>query len=432
MRNIADSPPYRWAALAAIAMFALYAATLAPSTAMWDTSEYMVAAKALGIPHPPGNPLFVLIAYLFGTLPIATGFAVRINLLAAAASAAAAGMWFLIANEVTRRIFPARWAQLTGAAVCTLAGATSFTVWNQSVVNEKVYTLALLQLTLVVWLPAVRWTRQPAGVAADRRLIVIAYLLALGYTIHPAGYLAAPCVVAVVVLLAPKTFLRGRMVAQAIAATAFGLSLFAFEPIRSANSPALNEGEPTACVNGFAVKCTLTAVTFERLRAQISRDQYGKPDLSARQAPFGAQLGMWWQYFSWQWFRDPHGQFPSAQLALALCVVILACAGAVVHARTDRTSFVLIAVLLFTLTPALAAYLNFRSTAARNRPASGRACRAKCATATISVSGASRASASGWGSGSSHAGARLPNACGGRARWSSPCRCSPWRSFPSR
>ena len=85
-------------------MFALYAATLAPSTAMWDTSEYMVAAKALGIPHPPGNPLFVLIAYLFGTLPIATGFAVRINLLAAAASAAAAGMWFLIANEVTRRI----------------------------------------------------------------------------------------------------------------------------------------------------------------------------------------------------------------------------------------------------------------------------------------------------------------------------------------
>ena len=32
-----------------------------PTTAMWDTSEYTAAAKALGIPHPPGNPLFVLI-----------------------------------------------------------------------------------------------------------------------------------------------------------------------------------------------------------------------------------------------------------------------------------------------------------------------------------------------------------------------------------
>ena len=85
-RGADDQPPYRWAALVSLAVFALYAATLAPSTAMWDTSEYMAAAKVLGIPHPPGNPLFVLVAYLFGTLPVATSFAVRINLMAAAAS----------------------------------------------------------------------------------------------------------------------------------------------------------------------------------------------------------------------------------------------------------------------------------------------------------------------------------------------------------
>lgn len=354
-----ERPPYRWAAAVAVAMFALYAATLAPSTAMWDTSEYMVAAKVLGIPHPPGNPLFVLIAYLFGQLPIAKDFAVRINLLAAAASAASAGMWFLVANEATRRLFTVRWAQLVAAAVCALAGATSFTVWNQSVVNEKVYTVALLQLTVVVWL-AMRWTRRPEGAAANRLLIVIAYLLALGYTIHPAGYLAGPCVLAVVLLLAPRTFLRWRMLLQAAAATAFGLSLFAFEPIRSANHPALNEGEPTECVSGFALKCTLTAGTVERLRAQISRDQYGKPDLSTRQAPFGAQLGMWWQYFTWQWYRDPHGQHPSTQMTLALLAIVLAISGAAVHARTDRTGFVLMAVLLFTLTPALVFYLNFK------------------------------------------------------------------------
>src|ERR1019366_4593755 len=58
-----DAPPYACAAVVALAVFVLYAATLAPSTAMWDTSEYMTAAKVLGIPHPPGNPLFVLIAY---------------------------------------------------------------------------------------------------------------------------------------------------------------------------------------------------------------------------------------------------------------------------------------------------------------------------------------------------------------------------------
>jgi hypothetical protein len=353
------APPYAWAALVALSVFALYAVTLAPTTAMWDTSEYMAAAKDLGIPHPPGNPLFVLIAYLFGTLPIAREFAVRINLLAAAASAASAGLWFLIAHEVTRKLFAERWAALTAAAVCALAGATSFTVWNQSVVNEKVYTLSLLQLTVVIWL-TVRWTRQPSGASADRMLIVIAYLLALGYTIHPAGYLAGPCIAAVVLLLAPRTFLRGRLIAQAAIATGFALSLFAFEPIRSANHPGLNEGEPTACAAGFALKCTLSVDTLERLRAQVSRDQYDKPALSVRQAPLGAQLGMWWQYFTWQWFRDPHAAHPSAQLALALLAVLLALTGATVHARADRPTFVLMAALVGTLTVALVFYLNFK------------------------------------------------------------------------
>ena len=354
-----DRQPYRWAALVALAVFALYAATLAPSTAMWDTSEYMAAAKVLGIPHPPGNPLFVLVAYLFGTLPIASAFAVRINLMAAAASAASAGLWFLVANEVTRKLFAERWAQLAAAAACAIAGATSFTVWNQSVVNEKVYTLALLQLTVVIWL-ALRWTRQPAGAAADRLLVVIAYLLALGYTIHPAGYLAAPCIVVAVLLLAPRTFIRWKLIAQVAAVTVFGLSLFAFEPVRSANHPELNEGEPTACVSGFALKCTFTRQTYDLLNAQISRTQYAKPDLSARQAPFSGQLGMWWQYFTWQWFRDPNAQHPVAQMALALLAVALAIVGARAHARADRASFALIAALLFTLIPALVFYLNFK------------------------------------------------------------------------
>ena len=48
-----DAPPYAWGALAAGCIFVLYLATLAPTTAMWDTSEYIAAAKVLGLPHPP-------------------------------------------------------------------------------------------------------------------------------------------------------------------------------------------------------------------------------------------------------------------------------------------------------------------------------------------------------------------------------------------
>src|ERR1035437_4396155 len=82
---------------------------------------------------------------------------------------AEAGIWFLVAHEVTKGLFARRGARLISAAVCALVGATSFTVWNQSVVNEKVYTVSLLQLTIVVWL-ALRWSRNPAGAAGDRAI----------------------------------------------------------------------------------------------------------------------------------------------------------------------------------------------------------------------------------------------------------------------
>src|SRR3712207_1643787 len=131
-------PSYLAATIASVAVFALYLLTLAPSTAMWDTSEYIAAAYTLGLPHPPGNPLFVLIGRVFAVLPMPGNVAVRINVLAALSSAVSAGMWFLITERVLVSWFPMRWQRVVGGAIATIIGATAFTVWNQSVVNEKV------------------------------------------------------------------------------------------------------------------------------------------------------------------------------------------------------------------------------------------------------------------------------------------------------
>src|SRR4051795_13070655 len=130
------SPSYRSAAIAALAVFALYVVTLSPSTAMWDTSEYIAAAYTLGLPHPPGNPLFVILGRVFSILPIASSIAVRINILAAICSAVSAGMWFLVTERVLVSWFPQRWQRILGGVRAALIGATAFTVFNQSVVNE--------------------------------------------------------------------------------------------------------------------------------------------------------------------------------------------------------------------------------------------------------------------------------------------------------
>src|SRR3712207_2634105 len=110
-------PPDLAAAIAAAAVLTLYLLTLAPSAAMWDTSEYIAAAFTLGLPHPPSNPLFVLIGRVFAVLPIPGSVAVRINILAALSSAVSAGMWFLITERVLVSWFPFRWQRIVGGAL---------------------------------------------------------------------------------------------------------------------------------------------------------------------------------------------------------------------------------------------------------------------------------------------------------------------------
>src|SRR5438309_6732910 len=113
-------PSYVPAAIAAALVFILYLVTLAPSVAMWDTGEYMAAIKVLGIPHPPGNPFFMLLGHAFASIPIPVSYAARINILAALSSACSAGFWFLITERITARWIDVRWQRLVVAAAGTL------------------------------------------------------------------------------------------------------------------------------------------------------------------------------------------------------------------------------------------------------------------------------------------------------------------------
>src|SRR5690606_28759332 len=94
-----DRPSYGVATVTALAILLVYLLTLAPSTALWDASEYVAAAYTLGIPHPPGNPLFILIGRVVALLPFGDGVALRLNVLTAVCSAAAAGCWFLVVEH---------------------------------------------------------------------------------------------------------------------------------------------------------------------------------------------------------------------------------------------------------------------------------------------------------------------------------------------
>ena len=402
----AVKPPYLMAGCVSLGALILYVLTLAPTTQFWDTSEYIAAANTLGIPHPPGNPLFVLMAHVFGLLPLARAYAERINLFAAATSAISAGCWFLVAERWLRSFVPALWPRRFAALAGAIVSATAFTVWNQSVVNEKVYTLSLLSIALILWL-IVRWDDQPAGQAHDHHLLLIIYLLALTATNHMMGVLVGPVVI---ILLYPplkkqrplsdaerslewSQFLvftsvwallmtlglegwtpiavAGVVFAAALAyaimagnasfavaallVAVVGISVYTYLPIRAHFYPPINEGEPT---------------TWKALWDVIFRVQYGKPSIfdNPTQPPGADNLGhtaaLYWaqlvnyaQYFSWQFAHDWSDRL---QRVLAVVFAFVGGIGALRHWRADKRTALAMTVLMFTFTFMLVFYLNFK------------------------------------------------------------------------
>src|SRR2546428_758507 len=150
-----ERPPYLMAALVALGTLILYVLTLAPTTQFWDTSGYIAAAKVLGIPHPPGNPLFTLVAHTWGMIPWAANYGVRIKLFAAVTSAVAAGCWVLKdernVGAEERRLEWTQWVVFT--AVYGLIVATGLESWKPFALAVVLYASALL----FAWWHANNW-----------------------------------------------------------------------------------------------------------------------------------------------------------------------------------------------------------------------------------------------------------------------------------
>jgi len=351
-------PPYAWAAVAGLAVFTLYAWTLAPTTQFWDTSEYIATAHILGIPHPPGNPLFVVLARAWELLLAPTGLsvAVRINLFSAAMSAAAHAFWFLLAHRILAFYSENERFRLIGAGVAVLISATAFTVWNQSNVNEKVYTVSLFTIALLSWL-AFRWRDNLGQGKDDNLLVLMVFILALSVGNHLMAFLAAPALFLFILMVHPRVLLNWRLYAAAAAVAVVGLSIHLFLPLRASLDPVINEADPS---------------TWGALWDSLLRKQYDKPSILLspidRESPrtFGllmAQIGNYLQYFDWQWARSVAGNasfFGGSRPLYTLLFAGLGIFGAWTHYRKDRTSWAYVAVLFLTLSLGLTFYLNFK------------------------------------------------------------------------
>ena len=358
-------PPYREGALLGLAIFGLYILTLAPTTAWWDASEYITTGHLLGIPHPPGNPLFVSIARVWSLLlaPLGLPVAVRINLLAAATSSVATFFFFLVGHRVLSTAIEERWMLTVGAACGAVMGATAYTVWNQSTANEKVYTVSVAVIAAVSWL-ALRWYDRRGEPAGVRALLLALYLMVLGASNHLMSVLPAPALGLFVLLAGPAVLLTRRFWVRAIPLVVLGISFNLFLPIRAAQDPIINEGDPIceSAVGAVVAVYTNGKAGCPALAQSLSRAQYAKPPMADRQAPFGHQFLNYFQYFDWQWARGADlSEVPmGARLPATMLFMAMGFMGLLVLWRTDRMIFTYLAGLAVTLTVGLVVYLNFK------------------------------------------------------------------------
>jgi hypothetical protein len=288
----------------------VYLKTLAPTVTLVDSGELIVAARWLGVAHPPGFPLYVLLAHLSTLLPFGN-VAERVNFASALFAALASGLAALLVAEAMitkppqdRKRVPGRKDKhRPGAAkgseqgynrlpvilkagapiLAGLALAWSRTLWAYATITE-VYTLNTL-LLVAIFLLMIIWRRgiyaaratQPAAAAPsgtssaipppllgrlgpDAALYIAAFIFGLALGVHHVTVgLTLPALGAFVLATEGWSFFKSLRLLRAAIISFAGLAIYLYLPLAASRSPVLNWGDP---------------VTLRRMWDHISGKQY--------------------------------------------------------------------------------------------------------------------------------------------------------------
>lgn len=221
---------WRWAALVALALVAVvYWRTLAPTVTLGDSGSFIAVAHTFGVAHPPGYPLWCLLAHGFTWLPWGTT-AWRVNLLSAVCAVATVWLLYLTAWRLTR--------SRPAALVALLVLAFSDIFWSQAVIAE-VYTLNALLCACALYC-AVR-LRQ-----SGRRswLYALSLTSGLGLANHPIFILTVPVFGVWAIWRHWRMLLQLRVSAACIALVLVGVLFYAYLPWRARTQPPVNWGNP--------------------------------------------------------------------------------------------------------------------------------------------------------------------------------------------
>ena len=285
-----------------LVVLAVYTYTLAPSVTLEDSGELVVASDYLGVPHPPGYPIWTLLTWFFQwvfhfmTYHGHPNPAWAVNWFSAVAGAAACAVLALLVSrsggDMIRRISSMQGVlnyeaqsliSCVGGIASGLLLAFSHGMWSQSVIAE-VYSLNIF-FEMLLLLLTYQWLCRPHHY---HLLYIIGYVFGLGLTNHQTLMFILPGLgiagILRLVLLVDEEGTHGSLFTDLViripvilACVALGVSFYLYMPVSSEQNPPMNWGYART-MEGF--KHAITRGQYERIQpAQIFED----PGLFAKQ-----------------------------------------------------------------------------------------------------------------------------------------------------
>lgn len=417
MSSSHDRFHWRGAIAVFLATQVVYLLTLTVSCPFWDSGEYIATSYILGVPHPPGTPLYVLIGRIAAMIPLFEMVATRVNWLSALASSVCASFLYLSTVEIYARwVQPtrgsmreesetaddtsSRWVAFFAGAVA--AGFTAFgrTFWDNAI-EAEVYALSSAITAAAFWL-ILRWARPGDRGSRTGMFVLLYYLACMSMGIHLGTFLVLPGIVLFALIVDRRIF--GESVTSALFvaglaillhpgllptlgikfwAPTFGgvvvLSIISiFRPLHASLRPG---GILTWCAIAAAlgisthfyllIRAGLDPAineadpsNFEALWKVLIRDQYRPANpFTERKAALGIQLT---RHF-WDYARDQYSLGVRPLWLGQMIPYLIGTAGLIGHALRDRKSFVLLFVTYAITSFGLVFYLNFSAQEVRPR-----------------------------------------------------------------
>jgi hypothetical protein len=179
----------------------VYTLTLEPTMPFWDCGEFIASAYKLEVGHPPGAPLFMMIARLFSAFVDPSQVPFMVNFLSALSSGATIMFLFWSITHLAKKMAGRdaesdkgkMWAVLGSGIIGGLIYTFSDTFWFSAVEGE-VYAMSSLFTALVFW-AILKWESVVTKEDNELRWVVlIAYFMGLSIGVHLLNLLAIPAI----------------------------------------------------------------------------------------------------------------------------------------------------------------------------------------------------------------------------------------------